>query len=265
VIILDIVEINARNYSLRIEEAMKTCPELQKHVNSLTNKFDLGNSDALINYNQCLFRILDGLDIEIPTEHLIPTAGLRRCIVDILCKELNPKSILEIGTGSTAIIAQLFALKGIRAYATEIDKKSIESGNKNIGNNSKMFSYPIRIFQSDGGILNWLIEQENDIFPIDLVLSLPPYYLHGSPVKTLNRGFSGTKFELFSFAEAEDFSIQLITEWENNKSILPNIAILWKSQDSFLMAMDRLRCDYSELKIYQIISGTRKRILSIHK
>jgi 16S rRNA G966 N2-methylase RsmD len=265
VIILDFIEINAKKYSLRIEDALKRCPELQKYVNSLTNKFDLGNSEALVSYNQCLFRVLDGLDIKIPPEHLIPTAGLRRCIVDILHKELNPRSILEIGTGSTAIIAQLFALKGIKAYATEIDKKSIETAKKNIENNSKKFSNRIKIFKSDGDILNWLIEQEREIFTIDLVLSLPPYYLHGSPVKTLNRGFLGTKHELFSFAEAEDFSIQLITEWENNKSILPNIAILWKSQDSFIMAMNRLGYDHSELKLYQITSGTRKRILSIHR
>ncbi|MHA2101523.1 MAG: RlmF-related methyltransferase, partial [Candidatus Kariarchaeaceae archaeon] len=149
-ITLDFIEINAKNYSLKIEDALKTCSELQKYVDSLTNKFDLGNSEALVKYNQCLFRVLDGLNIEIPPEHLIPTAGLRRCIVDILYKELNPSSVLEIGTGSTAIIIQLFALKGITAFATEIDINSIESGNKNIDSNSNMFTNRIHIFKSDG-------------------------------------------------------------------------------------------------------------------
>ncbi|OLS16467.1 MAG: Release factor glutamine methyltransferase [Candidatus Heimdallarchaeota archaeon LC_3] len=260
---LEFIEVNAKNYSLRIEEAIKKCPDLKKYVDSITNKFDLGNSEALINYNQCLFRVLDGLDIEIPPEHLIPTAGLRRCIVDILYKEINPRSIIEIGTGSTAIIAQLFALRGITAYATEIDQNSVESANKNIKNNLNMFS-KCTIFKSDGGILDWLIEQEKGIFPVDLVLSLPPYYLHGSPLKSMNRGFLGTKNELFSYAEAEDFSIQLFNEWINHKDILPNIAILWKSQDSLFMGLDRLRYDFSESKLYRITSGTRKRILSIH-
>ncbi|MHA1989776.1 MAG: RlmF-related methyltransferase [Candidatus Hodarchaeales archaeon] len=262
---MDFIEINAKNYSLKIEDAVKKCPELQKYINSLTNKFDLGNSDALVNYNQCLYRVLDGLDIEIPPEHLIPTAGLRRSIVDILCKELHLESILEIGTGSTAIIAQLFALRGIRVFATEIDNKSIDFSNKNIENNSKMFSNNIKIFKSDGGILNWLIEQEKEIFPINLVLSLPPYYLHGSPIKTLNRGFSGTKYELFSKNEAESFSIQLFKEWFSQKDILPNLAILWKNQSSFQTGMDKLDIDSTESKLYQITAGTRKRILSIHK
>lgn len=262
---MSFIDVNAKNYSLRIEETIKKCPDLNKYVDPSTNKFDLGNSEALVNYNQCLFRILDGLDIKIPPEHLIPTAGLRRCIVDILYKEINPRSILEIGTGPTAIIAQLFALRGTQVYATEIDQSSIDIAIRNVENNSKYFNYPIEFFQSTGGILGWLIELHKDIFPIDLALSLPPYYLQNSSIKNGKKGFLGTKTELFSFAEAEDFSLQLMREWKNNKLILPNIAILWKSQESFLMGMDQINKDPSGLKLYRITSGTRKRILSIHK
>ena len=250
---------------MKLIETIKNCPELKKYTKNESDKIDLGDPEALAKYNQCQFMLLDGLNIKIPLGNLIPTAGLRRCIVDILCKETNPKSVLEIGTGSTGIIAQLFALRGKEVFATEIDINSIKKAKENINSNFEKFKHPIHLIKSEGGLLKWLLYAYKGIFPIDLAISLPPYYEEGSRSSTKVRGFQGTKKELFSTGMGEDFSVQLIQEFFLLRSNISNLSLLWKDENSFIKGFDKFKSNQFENILYKIHAGSRTRYLTITK
>lgn len=256
--------VDAQNYSLPIHKVLDSCPQLLPFINLENKKIDLGNPEALRIYNECLYKILDRISIIIPSGNLIPTAGLRRAIADLVLKYIQPEKILEIGTGSTAILAQLFALKNIKVFATEISSDSINLAKKQINFNIDLFLHPIKLFQSPGGLLEWLRNEPLDIFPVDVVIFLPPYYSRDVQSKR-NRGFQGVDTELYSSGSAEQISIQYIKEAYSMKNFIRNIVTLWKSSKSFEKAMSQLIISFKEIKLFQIKSGTRNRILSIFK
>ena len=73
--------LDAKNYSLPIDQIKDKCPEIKQWLNE-SNKIDLGNPQALYHYNKCLFKILDDIDIELSIhdnteKNLIPTKKKR--------------------------------------------------------------------------------------------------------------------------------------------------------------------------------------------
>ncbi|MHA2365809.1 MAG: RlmF-related methyltransferase [Candidatus Hodarchaeales archaeon] len=255
-----LIELNAQNFTLPIKEVAKKCTKLNDYMDPVTNKIDLGNPIALAVYNSCVYHVLDNLKINIPEGHLIPTAGLRRAIVDIICREYKIKRLIEIGTGSTAIMALLFAQRGINVIATEIDIESVKLAKKSIKNND--LEDTISLYKSEGKILSWLADFPN-IFPVDGVICLPPYYEVESRKMNRKRGFSGTEFELYSPGKAEDFTINIIKEALNLKDLITFLGLLWKDNKSLDIGLRFFKKNRLNPIVYSIQAGNRKRYLTI--
>lgn len=253
--------LNAKDFSLPINQIKNQCPDLEQWLNS-EDKIDLGNSKALFQYNKCLFKILDNIELDLSIDvgintNLIPTAGLRRAIVSAVLSETHPQKIIEIGTGATAIMALLFAKNNVQVIATEINPDSLQSAHKQVLINK--FEERIKLLKSDGGILDYL----QKYFPVDCVVSLPPYY--ADETKSLPRskkGFRGVDSELYSFGQDIDFSVQLLQEWStcNSSNFL---CTLWKNHSSLekaIVLMNELNLTHKSI---EITAGTRKRYLTI--
>ena len=115
-------------------------------------------------------------------------------------KDMEKINIVEVGTGSGAIIVSLgHYLKNSRILGIEIDKKAIEVTRKNI----ERYSLDDRLKVSQGDLLNPLIKRE--IKNLDLVVSNPPYIsekemetlppeVKKEPKKALYGGKDGLKF-----------------------------------------------------------------------
>ena len=256
------MNIDARNYSLPLDQIAKGCPEINKWLDE-KNKIDLGNYQALYYYNKCLFKILDNIELNLDltnsSHNLIPTAGLRRAIVSTIISIIHPKSVIEIGTGASAIMALLFAKHDIRVLATEINEDSLKSALKHVEIND--LSNLITVVKSSGGILSYL----NDYFPVDCLLSLPPYYADETrQLPRKMKGFRGTDSELYSFGEETGFSLALLKEWyETNSS--KYLSILWKNFDSvdkIFLTVPKMAVENQTIKIK---AGTRTRYLTITK
>ena len=250
--------INTRQYSLPIKVIYNKYPKFRQYVNPTNYKIDLGNSESLRAYNQLLFKELEGLDILIPKGHLIPTAGLRRAIVQLVLKQ-NPRVILEIGTGATAIVSQLLAKKGIKVMATELDPMSFQYALENIERNKQLFNFPITLIKSNGEIIKGLKEINSGIF-FDGIVSLPPYYDIDSKRKKYEKGFSGTHSELF-FGKFENFGKRLLEEAIQmpNKPIF--VGILWKNSENMFTILNELQLNDKSV-IYKLAAGTRERFFS---
>lgn len=249
----------AKEYALPLKYVLKSCNELQIHLNS-DKKINLGDSNSLQTYNRCLFKILEGVDLYITKENnLIPTCGLRRLIAEIVVDNINPTKIVEIGTGPYAIMALLFANRGINVVASEINSKSYQSAKNTIKKNQ--YQHLITIKRSSGGVLSWMKAN----FPFDCVVSLPPYY--DDEDKRDSKAFLGVDSELYSKGKGEDFSLILIDEWILSLDFIKYLVILWKDLSSMNLGINYVNKSYPKINSekIEIIAGTRKRYLTIFK
>jgi methylase of polypeptide subunit release factors len=260
------MQINAKEFSLPLDQILEKCPDLKQIT--VLGKIDLGDPKALYQYNKCLYKVLDDIDLELDFNkdkgsNLIPTAGLRRCIASTIIEIINPLKIIEIGTGASAIMALLFAKKNIEVIATEINNESVISAQKQIELNN--LSQKITLKQSQGDILQYL----EKYFPVDCILSLPPYYAEKTKLKVpKKRGFLGVESELYSFGEETDFSTKLIEEWiEMQKKFKKQtfLSILWKNQKSMEKVFLKFEKNDLSTQIIEILAGTRIRYLTISK
>ena len=254
--------LDAKNYSLPIKEIKEKFPEIKQWLNK-NNKIDLGNPQALYYYNKCLFKLLDDVDIDLSIQvdtekNLIPTAGLRRAIVAVIMNLAKPSKIIEIGTGASAIMSLLFAKNGVKVIATEINELSFASALHQIQLNHA--DQLITLIKSTGGIFDYL----EKYFPVDCVLSLPPYYAADTKhiPKPSKRGFQGTDSELYSFGEDIDFSLALLNEWYQLHSST-YLIILWKNLESVDKALSIIKSFKINNQTIEIKAGTRKRYLTI--
>ncbi|MFW9928092.1 MAG: RlmF-related methyltransferase [Candidatus Thorarchaeota archaeon] len=257
--------LDTKKYSLPLIEVEKFFPEFKNCFIPGTKRLDLSNHISLSKYNEYLFKILDDLEIKIPNGHLIPTAGLHRAVVDFIMRNFHPKSILEIGTGTTAIISQLFALRGVKVYGTEIDPISLQWALKNVDLNKKKFNEEITLYLSPGGIIKWLWEKKSPIFPLDGLICFPPYYSTDFKTVKKEKGFMGTNYELYSDNYAEKFSIDLIKEVFDLKDKLKFefLSLIWKNEKSYLNAVRELENYGLFFDNCLIKTGTRKRIFTV--
>lgn len=257
------MHLDAKDFALPLNSVQDVCPDILKFINS-QGKIDLGNSLALYSYNKCLFKILDDIILDLETEdekfiNLIPTAGLRRLITSVIIEHIHPNKIIEIGTGATAIMALLLAKKSVHVIATEIDNYSYLSAKRHIKINK--LDHHITLVKSEGEILNYL----ENFFPVDCVLSLPPYY--ANETKNDNRkksGFRGTESELYSFGESTDFSTKLLQEWNEIDSI-QSICILWKDYEDFQKGLNFQKAFPTTIQTFEVKAGTRTRYLTLIK
>ena len=208
---LDIAPIFPVIGGLPLKDAILKTPELKKFLlKDNPPKIDLENRDALILYNMTISREVLGLELQLHGfSGLIPTPMLRYNFL----KHLHPNnlSILEIGTGYTAIIS-LIAAKCFRAncVATEINPASIESARHHVAINN--LQDQVTILPATEGKLIEGVVPEGQLF--DLIITNPPYYNEilsprviwaGDPKELLNQQDSQENFCVQFFQEAPRF------------------------------------------------------------
>ncbi|OLS13837.1 MAG: RNA methyltransferase [Promethearchaeota archaeon CR_4] len=196
---------------LPLQDAILKTPELRKFLlKENPPKIDLENRDALILYNTTIAREVLGLELQLQNfSGLIPTPMLRYNFL----KQLHPDnlSILEIGTGQTAIISMI-AAKCFRArcVATEINPVSIERARHHVAINN--LQDQVKILPASEGKLMDGVVPEGEQF--DLIITNPPYYDEilsprviwaGDPRELLNNQDSQGSFCVQFFQEAPHF------------------------------------------------------------
>ncbi len=196
---------------LPLKDAIQKTPELKKYLlKDNPPKIDLENRDALILYNTTITREVLGLEIQLQNfSGLIPTPMLRYNFL----KHLNPRnlSVLEIGTGYTAIVS-LIAAKcfGANCVATEINPSSIESARRHIAINNLQDRVTI-LPATEGKLMDGVVPAGQQF---DLIITNPPYYNEilsprviwaGDPGELLNQRDSQANFCVQFFHEAPRF------------------------------------------------------------
>ena len=246
--------LNVERYALPIAKVLALCDALKPFVDSITKKIDLGDPLALKVYNECLFLLLEKLRVVLPHGHLIPTAGIRRAFVDFIYQRKKPKYLIEIGTGPVAILSLLFANRGVSMVATEVDSTSYDHAKATISENRT--GSAIRLLKSSGGVFSWLPETDPSIFPVDGVVSFPPYYDEPAGLTDRNRGFLGTSSELYMGDTI--FGSRLLREAREVYPKVKFVALLWKNRESVDKTL------HSDNTIFvNVIAGTRKRIFTL--
>lgn len=193
-----------------VVEALNKCPELSTFLIS-PNRLDLGNTEALLLYNQLVLRELLGLKFSLPKGHLVPTICSRWEFIKFVLGTFKtpPTSILEIGTGASAVLAMMLGSLGMKVIATEVNEGAYKSAMINISQNN--FSKTIVLIKSEGEIVTQLID---DLSTIDAVICNPPQYderfyhdHYDSP-----RGFQGEYSELVGGKVGHEFIMRLLAE-----------------------------------------------------
>ena len=119
-----------------VVEALNKCPELSTFLIS-PNRLDLGNTDALLLYNQLVLRELLGLEFSLPKGYLVPTICSRWEFIKFVLGTFKtpPTSVLEIGTGASAMLAMMLSRLGMKVIATEINEGAYKSALVNLSQN----------------------------------------------------------------------------------------------------------------------------------
>ena len=237
-----------------IKKALELCPELKKYL--LTEKkIDLGNSRALLLYNQTIFKELMGLHFEVPDGYLIPTICSRFEFLKFILN-LNPKSILEIGTGASSILALMMGCLGIKVTATEIDERAYRSAQTNVQNNN--LSSSINLLKSEGQIILNLIPE---LTIYDAIICNPPqydqkYYQERFPS---SRGFIGRYTELVGGGKGYEFILNLLSEVRQYTNPPPVFFQLTLPKLQSVLEVELAKEDYQYSSTQKQI-GTRSRV-----
>lgn len=190
---------------LPISEAIKTHPDLIPYLRSLDPpRIDNENRQALLLYNRYIVSDVYNLEIEFePSIAIIPTPVMRYNFLKYI---MRPNaSVIEIGTGGSAIIA-LLAAKHFQAtvIATEVEPEYLEYAQKNIKRNK--LESQITLINSFGKMLDNVIPAETKV---DFIISNPPYYDEIRSPKVL---WGGKPTELVGGQAGEKFVVQMIQE-----------------------------------------------------
>ncbi len=260
--------IDIKPWCVKIIDAAKIYPHLLEHIDD-RGKIDLGDPIALIEYNKAVALYLANLRIEVPHGKLIPAICLRFAYVKILAENYLPKNarILEIGTGSSAMIALIAAAKyNFNVVATEIDQESLISARNNVNKNK--LQNKITLVKSDFGILSNVVDH-NEKF--DGLLVNPPYYPSYDSIRYKNnskneRGFRGSLSEMIGGGlDGFDFVKQLISEATSKDFNIELITLICYFQNHALLAVKLLKNVGRHTIVIKLKVGTRKRFLIIGK
>jgi methylase of polypeptide subunit release factors len=193
-----------------VVKALAVCPDLLRYLTSPT-QLDLGNPDALLLYNQLILQEFMGLKFSVPKGFLIPTICSRWEFIKFVLEDLEktPESIIEIGTGASAILAMMLGFLGLKVKATEVNEEAYKCALANIRQNK--LSEKIELIKSDGEIVTNLF---HNLISVDAVLCNPPQYderyyqdHYDSP-----RGFKGEYSELVGGEIGHEFIMSLLSE-----------------------------------------------------
>lgn len=220
---------------------------------------DLGDSQALLEYNKAVLQIKFGLKIILPPGHLIPTVCLRSAFIQEVIK--SEQKVLEVGTGSSAILAMIMGTMGCNVIATEANKENFLFAQQNIKRNNLERLVELRLCAPDEILFN--VVKENETF--DRIIAYPPQYSNNQPVRfhQAQRGFGGDELELIGGREGFDFSVRLVQELVESSVLASNgfLALLILNNELVKRLITELRNKKWSYQILEVIAGTRRRYI----
>lgn len=234
-------------------------------------RIDSENRDLLFRYNHYIAQDLYGLNIEFSRSAIIPTPVMRyhflryvigsktkipsQQIYRELTAPTHKVTIIELGTGASAIIALLAAKHfHARVLATEIDPDYLKIAQTNINRNK--CEEAITLFPSDGNLLDGVVPTD---VRVDYIISNPPYYDKVLSPKVI---WGGKKHELVSEGQAgEAFILQMIEEgWKYLKPGGLISFLIPKTRTETLIAVERyLNAHNMDYDIIGLLVGNRTR------
>jgi 23S rRNA A1618 N6-methylase RlmF len=239
---------------LQISDAIKSHPDLIPFLRSQNPpRIDNENRQALLLYNKYIVSDVYQLDIEFePSIAIIPTPVMR---YNFLIHVLKPNAtIIEIGTGGSAIIALLAAKHfGSKVIATEVEPEYLEYAQKNILRNH--LQEKITLLNSHGKMLDGVIPFDTKV---DYIISNPPYYDEIRSPKVL---WGGKRTELVGGQAGEQFVVQMIQEgWKylNPEGVIS--FIIPKTRTETLIKIEEfLQQQQYDYDIIGLLAGNRTR------
>jgi methylase of polypeptide subunit release factors len=193
-----------------VVKALAMCPDLLRYMISPT-QLDLGDTEALLLYNQLIFREFIGLEFSVPKGYLIPTICSRWEFIKFVLEDLGkkPENIIEIGTGASAVLAMMVGFLGLNVKATEVNERAYKSALTNIVQNN--LSEKIELIKSDGEIVTNIF---HDLTSIDAIVCNPPQYdeRYYHDHYDSHRGFRGEYSELVGGEIGHEFIMRLLSE-----------------------------------------------------
>jgi hypothetical protein len=225
-------------WCVKIEHAKQVYPSLQKFVNS-QGKIDLGDSTALAEYNKAVAYTLAELKIDVPSQNLIPAICLRYAYIKLLSERYLPSqaTILEIGTGASAIIAVL---------------------NNNL-------QHRITLTKSEGGIIKDVISENSHFHALVTYPPLyPDYDIPNYQNGNKKRGFRGSVSEMIGGGQdGFDFLHHLIVEACNTRYEIDLVSMLLLFEQHAYRASELLDEMGRKTELIRLKAGTRIRYLVI--
>ena len=189
-----------KTIGLKIEDALKIFPKLQKYIKN--GKLDFSNREARILYNKAIAKAVFSIEIEYHPKGLITPPISRYIFLKTFLR--GGERVLEIGTGHSALMAIMAAkLFNCEVWATEINEEFFEYAKRNVERNKVQ----VKLIKSKGEIIKGLIP-EGEKF--DVIFSAPPYYEKPTkgvltPIEAVGGGKYGEKFSLKLLKEARDY------------------------------------------------------------
>jgi methylase of polypeptide subunit release factors len=241
---------------LRLSIATKNHPDLipflRKHDPPSIDNLD---REALLLYNYYIAKDVYGLEIKFEEQDaIIPTPVMR---YNFLLYLLKPNStVIELGTGASAIIAMLAAKHfNARVWATEMDPQYIEIAKENIHKNG--LDQQITVIDSKGKYLDGVFAED---FKVDYIISNPPYYDKIRSPKIL---WGGRDHELISGEFGEEFCIRMLEEGWNHLNNPGMISfIIPKTRPETLVAIEEfLNKKGWEYDLFGLQAGNRVRFV----
>ncbi|AHF81044.1 SAM-dependent methyltransferase [Thermococcus paralvinellae] len=189
-----------RMIGLKIEDALKMFPELQKYIKN--GKLDFGNRKARILYNKAVAKAVFDIEVEYHPRGLITPPISRYIFLKTFLR--GGEKVLEIGTGHSALMAIMAAkLLNCEVWATEINEEFFEYAKRNIKRNKVQ----VKLIKSKGEIIKGLIPEEEEF---DVIFSAPPYYEKPTkgvltPIEAVGGGKYGEEFSIKLLNEAREY------------------------------------------------------------
>jgi len=239
---------------LPFREAIQRDPSLSKYATK--NKIDLGDREALLLYNRLVLQDFMSLDFTVPPGFLVPTICSRWAFISWIIQD-NPSKVLEIGTGSSAILALMFTKIGCVVEATEINGIAFQSARNNIKFNGLDSKIQLRKIKGNDYILKNYYTSLNRF---DVIVCNPPQYDkdYFKKQRSSNKGFAGQESELVGGDRGHEFIVKLIEEivtFTNPPSLYFQLTV---------PNLQKIICSYLQDKNYSFIKdkniiGTRQR------
>jgi 23S rRNA A1618 N6-methylase RlmF len=255
--------INIKPWCVKIETALEKYPQLQGYVED--GKLDFGNHESLIAYNQAVAYVLADLQIEVPSNHLIPAVCLRHAYMKIITEKYvsTNKKIIEIGAGASGIISLLAAkLYNHDIVATEINESSYLACIENIARNK--LEHKINLIKSSGGILMDVIPYNSKF---DALVTYPPTYagsIQDEKKMDKKRGFKGVESEMIGGGlDGFEFTKNLISEACSPQFEIKVISILCLFDSHVMPSIELLQSNKRSVDVIELIAGTRKRYVVV--